>query len=56
MKKYHWPGNVRELKNVIERAALLAIGDRLELSLPNDSKSPFSNPFFDVSSLDEIQR
>ncbi|MBI4815600.1 MAG: sigma 54-interacting transcriptional regulator [Deltaproteobacteria bacterium] len=27
---YHWPGNVRELKNVIERAALLCTGDRID--------------------------
>ena len=28
---YRWPGNVRELKNLIERAALLEEGERLEL-------------------------
>jgi len=27
---YSWPGNVRELKNAVERAVLLAEGDRLE--------------------------
>ena len=27
---YGWPGNVRELRNVVERAMLLAEGDRLE--------------------------
>ena len=27
---YSWPGNVRELRNLIERAVLLAEGDRLE--------------------------
>jgi DNA-binding NtrC family response regulator len=27
---YRWPGNVRELRNVIERAVLLASGDRIE--------------------------
>jgi DNA-binding NtrC family response regulator len=26
LERYRWPGNVRELRNVIERAALLAIG------------------------------
>lgn len=26
---YRWPGNVREMRNVIERAALLAPGDRI---------------------------
>jgi two-component system, NtrC family, response regulator AtoC len=31
MLAYRWPGNVRELRNAIERAALLADGDRLTL-------------------------
>jgi DNA-binding NtrC family response regulator len=26
LERYRWPGNVRELRNVIERAALLAVG------------------------------
>ncbi len=29
LKRYRWPGNVRELKNVIERAVVLARGDRV---------------------------
>jgi two-component system response regulator AtoC len=31
LKGYGWPGNVRELRNVVERAMLLAEGDRLEV-------------------------
>ena len=34
---YAWPGNVRELRNVIQRAGLLAMGERIEaadLNLP----------------------
>jgi transcriptional regulator with GAF, ATPase, and Fis domain len=30
LKKHQWPGNVRELKNFVERAAVLADGDRVE--------------------------
>ncbi len=30
LKQHSWPGNVRELRNFVERAALLAEGDRLE--------------------------
>ena len=30
--RYDWPGNVRELENVIERAVILARGDRLGLA------------------------
>jgi two-component system response regulator AtoC len=29
---HHWPGNVRELENVIERAMILADGDRITLA------------------------
>jgi Nif-specific regulatory protein len=30
MQQYRWPGNVRELRNVIERAVVLASGDRID--------------------------
>src|SRR5581483_7878030 len=26
---YHWPGNVRELKNAVERAVIMARGDKI---------------------------
>ena len=29
---YHWPGNVRELKNAVERAVIMARGDKIGLS------------------------
>jgi two-component system response regulator HydG len=28
---YHWPGNVRELKNAVERAVIMARGDKITL-------------------------
>ncbi|MHC4342796.1 MAG: sigma-54 interaction domain-containing protein, partial [Planctomycetota bacterium] len=38
---YHWPGNVRELENVIERAVILAAGDRITpRELPENVVSP----------------
>ncbi len=48
--KHPWPGNVRELRNVIQRAGLLAAGDRIEaadLNLPKTTvakSSPVAEP------------
>lgn len=37
LTQYNYPGNVRELENIIERAASLALGDRIEVGdLPAD--------------------
>jgi DNA-binding NtrC family response regulator len=48
LTSYHWPGNVRELENVIERALILAGGERV---------GPSHLPFFDsreaTGSLDQ---
>jgi transcriptional regulator with GAF, ATPase, and Fis domain len=42
LRGFHWPGNVRELKNTVERAALLAEGDELDVGdlMPTSQKSP----------------
>jgi transcriptional regulator with GAF, ATPase, and Fis domain len=37
LQRYGWPGNVRELQHVIERAVILAEGDRPVIELPADS-------------------
>jgi len=38
LMRYSWPGNVRELRNVLERALMLASGDRLNLTLPSQEE------------------
>jgi transcriptional regulator with GAF, ATPase, and Fis domain len=65
MMQYRWPGNVRELKNVIERAVVLARGERIDdedlaltkLSTAGDTADvmPASMPFEPLS-LDEVER
>ena len=45
-----WPGNVRELQNVIERAVLLAKGERIEpIDLPFEHGGPTSSSSQDLS-------
>jgi NtrC-family two-component system response regulator AlgB len=46
MQNYGWPGNLRELRNVVERAVILANGNRIELAdLPeNITHAPASVP------------
>jgi two-component system response regulator AtoC len=61
LKGYGWPGNVRELRNVVERAMLLAEGDRLEvqdfgaLKTALGNGDPFELPPSGVS-LDDLER
>jgi DNA-binding NtrC family response regulator len=61
LKTYGWPGNVRELRNVVERAMLLAEGERLEvedfgaLKFGAASGDPFDLPAAGVN-LDEVER
>jgi hydrogenase-4 transcriptional activator len=46
LRSYHWPGNVRELGAVVERAAILGGGRRLEIAaaLGDATKRPQSSP------------
>ena len=61
LKSYGWPGNVRELRNVVERAMLLAEGDRLEvqdfgvLKTGLGTGDPFELPANGVD-LEELER
>ena len=50
--RYRWPGNVRELATVIERAAILGGGKRLDVaaSLGDDSRGPASANGLQVAS------
>jgi PAS domain S-box-containing protein len=49
LMQYSWPGNIRELENVLERAAILATSDALEigpdlLPLPNQPPRALQEP------------
>lgn len=60
LQAYPWPGNIRELQNAMERAAILADGDRIEkkhFALPGASSLQQDDPgrYLDLSgSLDEV--
>ncbi|NNF16442.1 MAG: sigma 54-interacting transcriptional regulator [Gammaproteobacteria bacterium] len=43
LRGYDWPGNVRELRNVLERAIILSVDERLRLSLPRRDEPPLQN-------------
>ena len=34
LQQYAWPGNIRELRNVVERAMIVAKGNKLTISIP----------------------
>jgi DNA-binding NtrC family response regulator len=59
---YAWPGNVRELENVLERLALAATGDTIDVDdLPamfrERPPAPLEEPLFDgLPSLEEMEK
>jgi formate hydrogenlyase transcriptional activator len=59
MTDWRWPGNIRELQNFIERAVILATGERLEVPLEElGSKSMGRAPAATAGSLTlrEVER
>src|SRR5206468_9719853 len=59
---YHWPGNVRELKNAVERAVIMARGEKITVNdimprhLRNSGGVPSSVTIQVGSSVSEIGR
>jgi Nif-specific regulatory protein len=54
LEGYHWPGNVRELENTIERAVIMAAGDRIE---PEDLQLEQGTPVVESGmTLREMER
>jgi len=47
LQMHNWPGNVRELRNLMERIAFLAVGDRVELDDLAFILSPNNRSSFD---------
>lgn len=57
LKRYHWPGNIRELQHAIERAIILADGNKLTpddfLLQPTKSISPGNDDILDISEMEK---
>ncbi|MBW2367033.1 MAG: sigma-54-dependent Fis family transcriptional regulator [Deltaproteobacteria bacterium] len=53
---YPWPGNIRELKNVMERAAILSSGNRLDLNLSTCRELDGELTPDSVLPMDDMQR
>jgi transcriptional regulator with PAS, ATPase and Fis domain len=51
--RYHWPGNVRELENCIERAAVMADGDILDLEDLSQVLKPITGPALPAATISE---
>jgi DNA-binding NtrC family response regulator len=57
LKKYHWPGNIRELQHAIERAIILADGNKLtadDFALqPNRASKRLEEDILDLSEMEK---
>jgi DNA-binding NtrC family response regulator len=59
MRRYPWPGNLRELRNVIERAVILAPGEKIDVNDFPDSlrgSQPTGAIIGNRVSLEELER
>ena len=59
MQRYPWPGNLRELRNVIERAVILAPGDKIDANdFPDNLRGsqPSGAVIGNRVSLEELER
>jgi DNA-binding NtrC family response regulator len=64
LSAYSWPGNVRELENCIERAVVLAHGDRIDVTdfvLAGETSSTAASSLLDALfatdlTLDQVER
>ena len=59
LQKYPWPGNLRELRNVIERAVILAPGEKIDVNDFPDSlrgSQPSGAVIGNRVSLEELER
>lgn len=59
MQRYSWPGNLRELRNVIERAVILATGEKIDVNDFPDSlrnSQPSGAVIGNRVSLEELER
>jgi len=59
MQRYPWPGNLRELRNVIERAVILAPGDKIDVNdFPDNLRGaqPSGAMIGNRVSLEELER
>jgi DNA-binding NtrC family response regulator len=55
MMQYAWPGNVRELDHTVERAVLMARGERVEISDLGLSAAKTSGQSLDEMSLEAVE-
>ncbi len=59
IQRYSWPGNLRELRNVIERAVILATGDKIDVNdFPDNLRGsqPTGAIIGNRVSLEELER